>query len=38
MIYTFFNRRVERLAVEMEGLLASLLSKCFPEGGEDAGH
>ena len=36
VIYTFFNRRVERLAVEMEGLLASLLSKCFPEGGNVA--
>ncbi len=34
VIYTFFNRRVERLAVEMEGLLAGLLSKCFPEGSE----
>ena len=34
VVYTFFNRRVERLAVEMEGLLASLLTKCFPESGE----
>ncbi len=31
VVYTFFNRRVERLAVEMESLLSSLISKCFPE-------
>lgn len=36
VVYTFFNRRVERLAIEMESLLASLISKCFPEGGEPA--
>lgn len=34
VIYTFFTRRVERLAVEMEGLLSSLISKCFPDGEE----
>ena len=34
VVYTFFNRRVERLAVEMESLLAGLISKCFPDGGE----
>ncbi len=34
VIYTFFNRRVERLAVEMEGLLSNLISKCFPEDSE----
>ncbi len=34
VVYTFFTRRVEGLAVEMEGLLSSLISKCFPEGGE----
>ncbi len=34
VVYTFFNRRVERLAVEMESLLSSLLSKCFPEDRE----
>ena len=32
VVYTFFNRRVERLAVEMESLLSSLISKCFPDG------
>ncbi len=36
VVYTFFNRRVERLAVEMESLLSSLISKCFPEGEEPA--
>ena len=34
VVYTFFNRRVERLAVEMESLLSSLISKCFPESDE----
>ena len=33
VVYTFFTRRVERLAIEMESLMSSLLSKCFPEGG-----
>ena len=36
VVYTFFTRRVERLAVEMEGLLSSLLTKCFPESEEPA--
>lgn len=27
--YTYFNKRVEALSVEMEGLLADLLTKCY---------
>ena len=32
VVYTFFARRVEALAVEMESLIASLMSKCYAEG------
>ena len=31
VVYTFFARRVEALAVEMESLIASLMSKCYAE-------
>ncbi len=34
VVYTFLNRRVERLAMEMEALTASLLSKCYVEAPE----
>ena len=33
IVYTFLTRRVERLAMEMEFLAASLLSKCYVEEG-----
>ena len=29
IVYTFLTRRVERLAVEMESLVASLQTKCY---------
>ena len=31
IVYTFLTRRVERLAVEMESMMAGLLSKCYVE-------
>jgi biopolymer transport protein ExbB len=37
IVYTFLNRRVERLAVEMETLIASLLTKCYVEDPATAG-
>ena len=33
IVYTFLTRRVERLAMEMESLVASLLTKCYVEEG-----
>ena len=31
IVYTFLTRRVERLAVEMESMMAGLLTKCYVE-------
>ena len=31
IVYTFLTRRVERLAIEMEGLVSGLLTKCYVE-------
>ena len=36
VVYTFFSRKVEALAVEMESLTASLMSKCYAGQSEAA--